>query len=300
MATIGIDIGGTKTAAAVVGPDGDLLSDIITTPTPAAAGPDAILRAAIEVALLARERGGVDIEAVGVGAAGVIDSHGVVASATDLLSGWTGTPVAGRLAEALQLPVVAINDVHAAAMGEASFGAAKGRERVLVVAVGTGIGGGFVRHGVLELGQGAIAGSIGHIPISRGALRRCSCGVLGHVEAYACGPAIERTYCELTGVRIGLREIARLQQQGDPTASAAITAGAEALGEAIAAAANLLDPDCIVIAGGVSELGPSLLDPVRDRYRSGVLPTARDVPVLPAALGLGATIVGAAVAALRR
>lgn len=296
---LGIDIGGTKISAAVVDTDGRLLTEPVITPTPAADGAEAILRAALGVALIARERCGVEARSAGVGSAGVIDGKGVVISATDVLPGWTGTPLAARLSEGLGLPVTALNDVHAAAVGEARAGAAAGYRRVLVVTVGTGIGGAFLSNNELDLGPGRIAGSIGHLPITRCEVRTCSCGVGGHAEAYASGPAIERAYREMVGNTLGLRQIARLRKQGDPAATHVIDQGAAALGEALAAAANLLDPDCIVIGGGVAQLGAALFDGASRAYRSTVLPPARGVPITRAALGPVATIVGAALSSTK-
>lgn len=294
---LGIDIGGTKTAAAIVGPDGSLLGEPVVLPTPATEGAEAIIATVIRCARQVLAQSTVTVTAAGVGSAGVIDRHGVVTSATDLLHGWTGTPLAARISDGLGLPVTVLNDVHAAALGEAALGAARGRHRVLVVAVGTGIGGALIRDGELDLGPGGIAGSVGHLPISRSLGRSCSCGVPDHVEAHASGPAIERTYRELGGEATGLRRIAERQAAGETLAGRAIREGARALGEGIAAAANLLDPDCIVVGGGVAELGAVLLDTVRRTYRERVLPPAREVPVVSASLGPGAALVGAALAA---
>ncbi|WP_053175853.1 ROK family protein [Nonomuraea sp. SBT364] len=128
--------------------------------------------------------------------------------------------------------------------------------------------------------------------------RRCSCGAADHVEAHASGPAIERSYRELTGDRLGLAAVAALARSGDPRACQVITAAATLLGRVLGGAANLLDPDVIVIAGGVSRLGPLLLGPLRLAYRADALPGPRRAPIRLAALTDRAGLVGAGLTAL--
>ena len=298
MATIGIDIGGTKVAAGVVSAEGHLLGEPAITPTPAQEGPEAICRVALAMARRAAgNHPGTEITAVGAGSGGVFDRSGAVISSTGLLKGWTGTPLAAILSADLGLPAIALNDAQAAAIGEARAGAAAGYRHVLVVAVGTGIGGAFVRQGHLEPGPDGIFASVGHLPLTRAAATPCSCGVAGHLEAYASGPAIERAYAAATGQAAHLPEIASRACDGDQAAATVIFEAATALGEGLAAAANLLDPDCIVIGGGVAGLGDALFDPARAAYRAHVLPPGRNIPILPAALGAHAAIVGAGLAA---
>ncbi|WRS30653.1 ROK family protein [Actinomycetaceae bacterium MB13-C1-2] len=291
---LGIDIGGTKTSGSLVTDKGQLIGSPVKLPTPAAQGADAILGTAGRVARALLEATDEAVESVGVGAAGVIGPDGVVVSATDLLSGWTGTDIAGSLSASLVLPVRALNDVHAAAVGEAAVGAGRGCRRVLVVAVGTGIGGAFVRDGLLDVGPGNVAGSVGHLFVPRGDGRLCSCGVVGHAEAYGSGPSIESIYREWGGDLLDLRQIETRMLEGESLASRAVAQGAEALGQALAAAANMVDPDCIVIGGGVANMGEPYLDIVRRVYRSCALPSARSLPLIPAKLGVSAAIVGAA------
>jgi glucokinase len=206
--------------------------------------------------------------------------------------------VAGVLAEALGLPAVAINDVHAAALAESQRGAGAGFERVLMTTVGTGVGGAFVHDGALDTGRTGSAGSLGHIRVA-GVERVCSCGAVGHAEAVASGPGMERTFRELDGENAGVREIAILARAGDPIARAAIEEGAAALGRALVSAATVYDPSVIVIGGGVSELGGLLFDPAIAVYRAESLAVMRDIPILPAALGVSATVIGAALAMQR-
>ena len=294
--TIGVDLGGTKVAGGLVARDGSVVGDLVRVPTPAAEGAEAVLAAILDVvAALRLEHHRVD--AVGVAAAGVVDAAGRVTSATDLLPGWAGTHVTHRVRAATGLPVVTLNDVHAAALGEATHGAGRGLRTVLLAAVGTGVGGGVVREGRVETGRAGVAGSVGHVVVPEAVGHACSCGVVGHVEAVASGPALERRHVALGGEALALPDVARLAAAGDARAADVLAGGARALGRALAGAVSVLDPDVVVVGGGVAQVGPTYLGGVADAMRAELMPAVRDVPVVAAALGTAAPIVGAAVAA---
>lgn len=296
--TIGVDLGGTKIAGALVAPDGTVVGDVVRVPTPAADGGEAVLAAILGVVATLR-RTHDDVDAVGVAAAGVIDAEGRVTSATDLLPGWAGTPVSQRVAEATGLPAVTLNDVHAAALGEAAHGAGRGAGVMLLAAVGTGVGGGVVRDGRVVLGRAGVAGSVGHVVVPEAVGHVCSCGVVGHVEAVSSGPALERLHVAAGGEAVPLRRVAELAAAGDPRAAAVVADGARALGRALAGAVSVLDPDVVVVGGGVAQIGTAYLDAVAAALRENLMPAVRDVPVVAAALGTEAPVVGAAVAARR-
>ncbi|MET7402085.1 ROK family protein [Dactylosporangium sp. NPDC005572] len=210
----------------------------------------------------------------------------------------------------------------------------------MVVAAGTGIGGALVVAGSLVAGRHGFAGSLGHLPAvlprvpsppsapfqpapsaplpptpsaplppARSALfppapflrdRRCGCGALDHVEAYAAGPAIAADYAARAGLAVvpSLEEVVAAADGGDPHARAAIDLGAAVLGAGLAAAANLLDPDVVVIGGGVLSLGDRFLPGVDAALRAAALPGVDRVPLRPAALGNAAVLVGAALLAV--
>ncbi|SEL22899.1 ROK family protein [Nonomuraea pusilla] len=305
---LAVDIGGTKIAAALVDGEGRL-AERRRVPTPASEGGEAIMAAVAAVSAPLLAAGGSRVVACGIGTAGVVDGRGRVASATDLLTGWAGTDVKGVAERTLGLPAVVMNDCHAAGAGESRLGAARDAETALVVAVGTGIGGALCRSGAPVTGRTGTAGSIGHVPappppaLPHGpapAPRRCSCGATDHVEAYASGPAVERAYREAAGRALPLAEIGRRAAAGDADAERVIGDAATLLGRVLAGAANLLDPDVIVIAGGVSLLGPPLLAPLASAFRAEALPGPRDIPVRAAALGGDAVLVGAGTHALAR
>jgi glucokinase len=292
---LGVDIGGTKIAVGLVEADG-AVSRLRPAATPAREGADAIIAAVLGAARSAM--GGVDVVACGVGTAGVVGEDGEITTATDLLSGWAGTPLGRRLAEALRLPVRVLNDVQATGLAEARLGAARGMPSALIVAVGTGIGGALARDGQVIRGASGIAGSVGHMP---GILRQgrvCSCGALDHVEAYASGLSLEIEYRRRTGQGLDLRAIARLAAQGDAVAGSVITEGADVLGTAIGGANNVVDATIVVVGGGVAALGDIYFAPMRRAAQREGLGTSKSVPIVAAKFGSDACLVGAGLAGL--
>lgn len=299
---LGIDIGGTKIAAGLVADDGPVVESVTTVRTPVDRGPDAILDATAELAqsvltgLDAADSGGF---VVGVGAAGVIDRAGTVFSAAGTIPGWQGTDLRGQLGTRLHAEVRVLNDVHAAALAEREWGAARGLASFLMVTVGTGVGGAIVRDGRLDTGRTGTSGSVGHIASRVAPLRECSCGQRGHVEASAAGPAMETAYAQSTGRRRSVPELARAAAGGDLYADAVINDAADALGVGLADALNVLDVEAVVIGGGLMSLGPRYLDRVRRTFQGAALPGPAAAAIHPAALGTTATLAGAGLAVLR-
>ncbi|TDC74782.1 ROK family protein [Actinomadura sp. 7K507] len=263
-----LDIGGTKIAAALVDGNGTVRQRArVATP---AGGGEAVLAAA---ARLLGGFGDVPVLALGVGAPGVIDpGTGGVVSATDVLPGWAGTPVREILAGSTGLPVTVVNDVRAMAYGEARLGAGAGYHRVLHVSVGTGIGGALTTAGHLEHGAHGTAGEIAHLLVPERGAVPCGCGRRDHLEAAASGPAIEAT--------------------GDAPRAGSL------LGRALAGLLAVLDPDAVVIGGGVARIGPPFLDAVTAAFRADALPLLRATPIVPARLGTDAPLAGAALLAM--
>ncbi|MEU8800099.1 ROK family protein [Spirillospora sp. NPDC048819] len=263
-----LDIGGTKIAAALVDADGTVLRRE-RTPTPAGGGAAVLASAARMLDGL----GDAPIRALGVGAPGVVDQDtGRVVSATDVLPGWSGTPVRDVLADLTGLPVTVVNDVRAMAYGEAQAGAGAGLHRVLHVSVGTGVGGALTTLGRLEHGAHGTAGEIAHLLVSERGPVPCGCGRRDHLEAVASGPAIAAT--------------------GDAPRAGSL------LGRALAGLLAVLDPDAVVIGGGVAQIGAPFLDAVIAAFRAEALPPLRGTPVVPARLGTDAPLVGAALLAM--
>ena len=314
-ALVGVDLGGTKIAAALVGADGALRSATLRAPTPARHGPDAVLDAVADLvervvtaSSAAPGRPGA-VAAVGIGSAGVIDAErGVVLSATDAIAGWTGTDVAGGVSERLAAagvrapdgaaPLVHVdNDVNAHAAGEARFGAGRGRSSALVVAVGTGVGAALVLDGRIHHGAHFLAGEMGHMPCGQAQGETCTCGRPGHLEAVAAGPQIARRYRRATGDEAvtGAVQVERLAEAGDAVARRVYRQAALALGRALAGAVTVLDPEAVIVSGGLARSGGLWWGPLRRTLRGELVDlVAERIEILPAALGGAAPIIGAA------
>ncbi|OMH36977.1 ROK family protein [Tersicoccus sp. Bi-70] len=305
---IGLDVGGTKISAGLVTADGDVRHEASVT-TPATAGPDAILTAMVTLVrpiAAAAEAEGCPALGLGVGAAGVIDpATGAVTAATDHLRSWAGTPVADRLTTATGLPVRVVNDVHAHALGEARRGAGTGQATVLLVAAGTGLGGAIVVDGRVLTGSRGIAGHLGHVPSPEAAGLPCSCGRTGHLEAVASGAGLLERYRSTMPVRqmddgsVGPSaasgaDVSRLAAAGDPAALSCVDGSAAALGRAIGGWINTLDPDVVIVTGGLAQAGPRWWTRLRAAADTETIPAATGCPVVPAALGARAALIGAA------
>ena len=296
---VALDIGGTKTAAALVTADG-AVTDVTTAPTPGDQGPGAIVRVASGLAadlLVTATARGHEVVGLGVGSAGVIDAAtGRVVSATEVLRDWAGTEVRSALSELSGIRhVVVDNDVHAHAVGETWLGAASGASSAFFVAVGTGIGASVVIDGSVWHGRRNVAGHFGHVAVPHAGGMPCVCGGSGHLEAVAAGPAMVWSYNRRAGADLtSLADVARRADAGDRLAVMTIDIGARALGSAIGGAANLLDPEVVVIGGGVTGVGSRWWEPMEEAVRAELLPPLAELPVLPARLGAAAALVGAA------
>ncbi|MFI2564420.1 ROK family protein [Paenarthrobacter sp. NPDC018779] len=320
---IGVDLGGTKTAAGVVSSSGEvLMSD--TIPTLNRAGGEAILDAT--AALIAglvegAADAGLTVSGVGIGSAGVIDAvTGSVVSATDAILGWAGTALTAGLSSRLSFPASAlhaVNDVHAHALGEAWLGAAAGSSSSLMVAFGTGVGGSIVLNGSPVLGHRFVGGHVGHfaspLAVHDGRTLSCVCGGSGHVEAIASGPAIHEAYLRFGGspwsaadtrgvFALAFGPAAAEYDAGAAAGSAddraaasrAIELGATAAGQAVGGLINILDPETVVISGGLADAGELWWKPMEAALRQELLAPLAAVPVVRATLGNSAAIVGAA------
>jgi glucokinase len=303
--TVGVDIGGTKLLAVAATEQGEIVAQR-RRPTPS--GPDDILAAigAVVDELLAAEPG---IRALGVGLPGLVDLDGVVHYAPNL-PGFVGVPAREHLAARCPVPVIVDNDANVAALGEVLHGAARGMRDVLVVTLGTGIGGGLIVNGEEYRGGHGMAAEIGHFRVDPdGPL--CACGEPGHWEAVASGTALGRRAREwaargdapnvlaLAGGNVdGItgHEVGRAAAAGGDDALAILAEHAGDVAVGLGGLINILDPEAVVISGGLIDLGDHLLGPLRAALPGHVEAAARRPmpPVLPAALGEHAGAVGAA------
>ena len=303
---VGIDVGGTKIAGGVVDEAGRILATA-RRESPATDS-DAIERAIED--LVAELRAGHDVQAVGVGAAGFVDSgRSTVLFAPNLA--WRDEPLRADLEKRIDLPIVIENDANAAAWGEFTFGAGEDVEDSLLVTVGTGVGGGIVLNGQLHRGAFGVAAEIGHMRVVPGG-RICGCGNKGCWEQYASGTALVRDTKEharegsliarsLVDRAGGVENISgplitEAARDGDSFAREQLAVLGRWLGEGIASLAAILDPAVVVIGGGVSEAGDLLLEPIREHYRANL--TGRhyrpELEVRAAMLGNKAGRIGAA------
>ncbi len=311
-ATIGLDIGGTKISGGVIDRNGAILATG-RRDTPAT-DPAAIIQ---EAASLTRELSSEHkIDAVGVACAAFIDRSGSTIYFSPNLA-WRDEPFQQRLQSALDLPVTIENDANAAAWGEFRFGAAVDAGNMVMVTVGTGIGGGIVVDGVLMHGAFGVAAELGHMRVVPGGFR-CGCGNRGCWEMYASGTALVREARELvvTGTPLAARlnelcggdpaalsgpDVTRAAVEGDPAAVELLADLGVWIGEGLASVAAILDPELVVLGGGVSEAGTLLIDPALAAFRRqltgrGHRPEAR---FALASLGNDAGMIGAADLAAR-
>ena len=314
----GIDLGGTKIQAAIVDDDHQVLGES-RRQTPLEGGPEGIAAAMVETVRTAAEEAGEDLkelDGVGVGSPGSVDDRAGTVSSAKNLSGWGGTfDLRDALESALAAPVALGNDVQLATDAEFAIGAAKPFSSLLGVFWGTGVGGGLILDGKAWLGR-KTAGEIGHMSVKIGGAR-CPCGRRGCMEAYAGRGAMEararrrhekgdKTHLfkimEERGrdrLTSGIWE--RALERDDKLAKELLDEAVEALGAGVASAVNLLDPEAVVIGGG---LGLRLGEPWMEKIREAMMPhlfVDDDPPaILLAALGdLGGAQGGALLAARR-
>lgn len=310
---LALDIGGTKLAAGVVTPEGQLLAELATATRPGYLAREIL---AVQLALGEKtlERVGLayaDLSGVGVSFGGPVDFPSGKTVTCHHLPGWEGIALRDLVAAHTGLPVVMDNDANAAALGETVFGAAKGCAHVLYVTVSTGIGAGLVLDGRVHRGATSTAGELGHTLVApKGP--GCTCGRRGCLEAVAAGPALARAAREALakGEPSSLRSLDPDQLTAKEVAEAAPTdalaakimqqAGAY-LGLALAAAVNLVNPEIIVIGGGVSQAGDCLFRPLRQVVKRHAVPeSTRHLRIVPAALGTKSALLGAGALGLGR
>ena len=307
MLTIGVDIGGTKVAAGVVDPDGAVLAR--TRHRTPSHHPDAVEDVIADcVQELRREH---EVGAVGVGAAGFIDhDSGTVLVAPNLA--WRNEPLRDAVIKRTGLPVVVDNDANAAAWAEHRVGAGRGEQNLVLVTVGTGIGGGIVLDGRLYRGRFGIAAEFGHMQVSQSG-RRCGCGQHGCWEQYCSGRALLHEAREIADVQPGYGrrllelgsgrpegieapEVTAAAREGDPAALDCFEEIGTWLGQGLADLAATLDPGVFVIGGGVADAGELLLGPARRVFGERLSGTAHrpHADIRLAELGNDAGMVGAA------
>lgn len=305
--TIGVDVGGTKIAAGVVDEAGRVVQKVrISTPVATAeAVEDGIVEAVLKL------KAGHEVAALGVAAPGFVDAQRTTLRFTPNLP-MADRPLQATIGPRVGLPVVVENDASAAAWGEYRFGGGRGVTDVVLLTVGTGLGGGIVLDGRLLRGAFGIAGEFGHVRIVPGGLP-CGCGHRGCWEQYTSGRALIRQAHALARSHPGraarLLELAggdvdaingvmitKSAQEGDPASIELLAELGRWLGEGIADIADVLDPAVVVIGGGVSEAGDLLLEPARKAFEASLSAGSHrpHLVIRAAELGNDAGLIGAA------
>jgi glucokinase len=277
MYSIGIDIGGTKIAGALVDESGQIVNEL-RVPTPVE-DPAALVDAVVGV--IRELRADHEVLGAGVAMAGFIDAaQSAVIYGTNF--GWKNYPLKAEIEAKLDIPVIIENDANAAAWAEYRFGAGKGYQHMVMLTLGTGVGGAVIVDGRMLRGGFGVAGELGHMRVVPNGVE-CGCGQHGCIESYASGTALVRTARELvaSGDPLGARLSELAEQAGELTGVQVYEAilegdaGARKLladvgswtGQAIASLSAILDPQIVVIGGGVSAAGELLLGSIRDAYR---------------------------------
>ncbi len=297
---IAIDVGGTKIAGGIVvyPSDGGAPQVLcgIEEPTNAESGGADVLAHVVDVARKLAACCDDAPSGIGVGCAGCVDPFdGSIAFANELMPDWTGQPVAVAVSSALGIPSTVLGDVHAHALGEARWGAARRAESCLMVAVGTGIGGAYVLDGRVVRGYHGAAGHIGHTLSVEAAGVPCACGSKSHIESIASGTGIAALHrTSHPSSTLESSQIARGAAQGDAECRATLEAAGKALGETLGSTANLLDPELIVLSGSVCKAGEIWRNSVGLGFRCQALPVIADTPIVESCLGSDAALIGAA------
>ena len=300
----GVDIGGTTVKLGLFDVEGTLL-DKWEIPTRKEENGSKILpdiAESIEKKIAEKKLERSSIVGVGVGAPGPIDVEGTVYKAANL--GWGVFSIRDTLSGILDLPVMAGNDANVAALGEMWKGGGKGAQNLVVVTLGTGVGGGIIINGKMLTGATGAGGEIGHIHVDDTETECCGCGNKGCLEQYASATGISRLAKRklastqkdsvLRQGAISAKSVFDAVKAGDELAKEIATEFGEILGKGLAAIAAVVNPEAIVIGGGVSKAGEILMDYIRPSYEKNVFHGSRNAKFSLATLGNDAGIYGAA------
>jgi glucokinase len=298
------DIGGTNTRMAVVNENGDILT-LLKKTTYCEAGREEMIKfiiscagETIEESKLSKE----EICGMGIGFPGPLNAETGTIFNPPNLQGWDSVPLRDILEKELKVPVAIENDANAAALGEWWKGAGSGADSLFCITLGTGVGGGIILDGKVWHGASSIAGEIGHTTVIRDGIK-CTCGNIGCLEAYACsGGILKRVNDALLNERdngvqplTSLKQVNQMAMQGNEIVLNVIKETGVILGIAIANIANLLNPEMIVLFGGVTNLGEHLVVPLKEEVKGRAFKKATDsLRIELSQLGDNSGILGAA------
>lgn len=306
---IGIDVGGTNVKIALVDEKGKIKYSN-SVPTRAEMGYEYTvnnIKQAIYDLLKETKLEPKNIEGIGFGFPGQVDYKSGIVRLAPNIPGWVDVPIAKLIEDEYHIPTRVDNDVRCAALGELNFGAGKGCENLICITVGTGIGSGLIVNGKLVRGASNAAGEIGHIKLQMNDGPICGCGDTGCLEAFASGPSIVAMAEDYIrgGKSTKFREMANSNpitpyivceaaKAGDPVAKRIFTIMGEYIGIGMASVVNLLNPEKIIVGGGVADAGEILMTPLKETLKKRAMKIAGEaVEVVPAQLGNTAGVIGA-------
>ncbi len=303
---IGVDLGGTNLRAAVLDSEHRIVSRF-ECPTRAVEGADAVIGRLAEGMEKAVAESGVSRDHIGaacIGVPGPIDQRKGIVHSTPNMTGWGHVPLGDIMTRRTGFPTFIENDANCAGWGEFVAGAGRGVKHMMMVTLGTGIGGAIILDGRLHIGRDGAAGELGHVCIVDGG-RPCGCGARGCVEAYASATAVVARFKELlddgwhsplAGKRDFLTsyDIFTAAGAGDPVALRIVEQTGHYLGVMASAVAELLNPERCVVSGGMIQAGETLFSAIRNTCLNRNGHPGRTMEIIPAALGPNAGLVGAA------
>ena len=317
LPVLAIDLGGTKIFAAIISNTGQVLAKK-RYPTLADEGPQSVIGrvfSAIDHLLSQRNINPSQLASISIAAAGAIDVKKGLITSSPHLPNWHDVPLRNIVKEKYKVNAFLINDASAAALGEHHFGAGQGVDNLILLAVGTGIGGGIIINSRLYSGTNGSAGEVGHTTIDVNG-PRCSCGNTGCLEALVSGTAVTKEAINRInqGEKSSLAEIVKgktenitaekisnAAQDGDSLASEIILKAATYLGLGLANLVNIFNPEMIIIGGGIAKIGDPLLNPARQIVRERAFQlSAQAAQIVPAQLGDDAGVLGAAIFAVQQ
>lgn len=243
------------------------------------------------------------VEGIGIGVPGAVDKDGVVNRAVNL--GWDIVPLAEELGKLSGMKVKVGNDANVAALGENWMGSGKGYNSIVMVTLGTGIGGGIIIDGNILTGANGAAGEIGHIVVNEQEIEACNCGHYGCIEQYASATGIVRmakralagtsedSKLRTFGEAVSAKDVFDCARAGDKVACDVVDQVCGMLGATLAKIGCVVNPDAFIIGGGVSRAGQILIDALQEPFKAQVFHACKDTPIVLATLGNDAGIYGA-------
>jgi len=301
---VAVDLGGTYIRSALINEKGQILARA-ERETLAQEGPEPVI-GRIEASIRDVAKG---TEAISIAAPGPLDPwKGIIHQAPNL-PGWREVPLADILHRAFKVPVYLNNDANLAALGEHRFGAGQGVNDLIYLTISTGIGGGIISQGRLLMGARGLAAEVGHMTLEPEG-PPCGCGGRGHLEALASGTAIARRAVEeikkgaetsITRLvegelsEVAAKVVAQAAQAGDPLANSIFKEAGFYIGLGITNLLHILNPQLVILGGGVSKAGDLLFEPIRATVEARAIPSIQEgVKIVPSALGDDAGLLGAA------